>query len=693
MYKNKKPNLRLTTKEWTYHLGTGEVPEILARHPKLYSGNPFKIEDIAGVNTNLTGKPEGSVYGHHCVYDTNFSVTLETDPHVPVSPCFVRDLAGRTIYLGGPLIKNPNEWEAHGGNRVDAEGNLIDPLINFITFPRYSADAAAMEGADMLETIFLTQFRNLDMSLRGRSVPSGAPEDADNVALSYDGANLYPYKWRPDTFYIDGYKLPQTTMLYAKTREEGANPLTAKTMGDELLAAWENRPEGQTYEAFIGGKDIDALYQKGCTLIPTFEARNGYHVVSETFELKDYWPGRNVPGLHGIVEERDDSSPTGTILEVISPGFITETHIEPALVVVSNGSRYLSPHAATNPLPFIPNMHLPHQRTLADWRATWLPTHPMHFEAPALWGFDLITGHFMQLNGPLWDPLHYYYSCTEILIQASKKPLSEDQNRYFIPVPEEMEGRFYPIIPMSGFDVLSVEALERKREQNRRPFSLVTRLRNGKETAGIGYHPLPIEFEYELEPFWFPTLHPLNREQGDCPEALGNLIVPIIRPTVGVDEYLQHVSAPDEIYWLKDKTRLSRPSENPLENFPQLMRFMGVDVPLETLLQMIPLPFLADPGEDILFQPTESYFAGEDSAEDLAEIDSDIFDDWWDARDEGHMWVKFRHLIYRDAVELYALGWWYGATPLLLEEMLKDWIDNEEAASRETEATDRLKAR
>jgi hypothetical protein len=414
--------------------------------------------------------------GHNLAALNSAARTLEIDDKVPVSPLFARDLTGRIIHIGyGPEHKTKAEWFEK------AE----------VTFPRNCRDVTVkVEGADLIENVFFTRFRTLDHTPK----------------LAYSSPENYPYKLRLDTFYQDGWRLPQTELVYARSGKA-----RAKKLGEELLAKWDSRSEGESYEDFyekIGGEaHFEQLFEKGCTLIPTFEAANGYNQVSDDFELQDFWPGRAVEGLHDIVDMQQSDAPKGTILEVQCPGFVTEKYVSPAKVVVSDGSSYKTPHSS-DPQPMLPDLRLPHQRAAAKWESMWLPTHPSHFEAPALWGWGEQTGRFLQQSGPVWDPLHYFYASQPLVLRAFRQPLAG--NAFLAKVPEVMKTRFYPIVPMSGRDEMNLEVFAERRAMGYVPTSRVSHALAG-ETADVGYHPMPAWFEYEFDSFAFPELAPQNR--------------------------------------------------------------------------------------------------------------------------------------------------------------------------------------
>jgi hypothetical protein len=460
-------------------------------------------------------------------------------------------------------------------------------------------------------------------------------------------------------------------------------PQAAEEAGRKFLEMWDKRAAGQDYPAWMAEMGeaafIENLFGQGCTVIPTFEACNGYNVVDRNFNLEGFWPGRAVPGLHTVAEVRDDKAPLGTILEVRKPGYITATAIVPAEVAVSSGTGYVSPNLE-DPLPLIPNLYLPHPRTLADWRATWLPTHPEHFETPALWGWDMISGRFLQLNGPIWDPLHYHYGCMEVIRQALKKPLPHEQNSHFVPVPDAMMTRFYPVTPMTGFDVIAFEAIERRRARGSLPQSAVTHVPDKDIAADIGYHPMPLEFEYELDPFWFPELHPVNREHGACPEPLKDRICPVIRPMVSPEKYADAITADDAYPWLADTSQMLTPGDKALDNYPMLARYLLPDTDPEALSDIMPLPFLGEVAERVIRSTPQTAWKGYDELDTLEGIADGLYDAAWSYREGCMETLRLRHMCYQTAPGIYRLAWWHGASLAELAGMYASWYVAEQQA-------------
>ncbi|HEX2859716.1 MAG TPA: hypothetical protein VHP58_05930 [Alphaproteobacteria bacterium] len=546
----------------------------------------------------------------------------------------------------------------------------IEIILSSITFPKTCRSTIGLQGVDELETVFLTRFRQLEIAQQPGLSASGGAEAEVGV---YERANLYPYKLRPDTFYIDGYKLPQTSMLFARGADEGVIATVAEKLGEDLLYKWSHRDTSKNWEKFSaeqGGEAwIEDLFTKGCTIIPTFEAHNGYNVVSTDFELTDYWPGRAVLGLHSIVEMKPSKAPPGTILEVLEPGFVTATVVRPARVVISDGSRYVSPHG-NDIVPMLPNLYLPHGRTIADWNSCWLPTHPGHFEEPALWGYDILdTGRFVQLSGPLWDPLHYYYASTDPMLRAFNTPGSANGS---VKVPPEMLNRFYPMAAPEGFDTFDTAELQRRIQNNIYPKTAIVRHRNEKPGCDFGYHPLPSEYEYEFDPFWMPDQHPHNRGQGTCPENLLSRLAPVIIPPIGVQAYRQTLKVPEEAPWFGQEELLANASLDPVECFPQLARYVRPDLEPEQFLPLIPAPYLAQPRNELLTGTVQQVWEGMDEADDLYGIAAALVDVLPDAKEQGLAQMRYRHYVYRTRKAFYTLACWYG---LSLEDITR--IDTE----------------
>ena len=663
-------------------MNKGESPSLLMdveRADEWYGRNPFEELKVAGTSDNLVIGAEGTTDGHNLITDSMFTDAMFIDHWTPVSPLFVKDLAGRAIYIGfGPERKANAEWGAYqiDENVPEDEKN---PFIPLVVFPRYCRSAERMEGAELFEQVFLTKFRCLEMSMGFNGMLSGASEDDELVAATYLGANLYPYKLRLDTFYVDGFKLPQTQMVYARGDAEGVDAHSAKVIGDRFLAAWQQREAGTSYADWLealGTEELERMYQSGCTVIPTFEACNGYHVVDRDFGLEDYWPGRAVIGLHDVVERVGNQAPQGTILDVVEPGFITATKVRPAKVIVSDGSGYVSPNAV-DPEPLMPNHFLPHTRTIDNWRATWIPTHPEHFEAPAIWGWDLNMGRFMQLSGPIWDPLHYYYESVDAVLEAFDKHSVSSDNP-LVPVPHEMEHRFFPVIPIKGFDTFSEKAFHDRIARKVSLLCSLKRVITDDFTAGIGYHPLPAEFEFELDPFWFPEMHPLNRGIEAAPDDVRDMLVPIINPTITISAFIPTVDAPEDVLWLTDESRLFTPVGDPMLNYPFLVRYLVSDLDIHTIARLCPTPFLTDPGEKIKYPAPGWWLDSKGNQLDgplaLQELIPNIHDALWDMRQEGVNIVQFRHMVYRTNLPLYIMAWWNSWNVKQLEMAMENWI-------------------
>lgn len=523
-------------------------------HPKLAPANMFTFDPVLDelieehlVDYDLPLTP--CIDGHNVMTTCEAPAYLDTNVKIPLSPNFVRDLAGRIVYIGyGPEIKKSEDWTND----------------RHVTFPKNCRIVTSdIEGSEYIENIFLTRFRTLDVSTHYENI-------GHQKLFSYKNENHYPYKLRLDTFYQDGWRLPQTNMLYAR---KSADQNKAHTIGKKFLEAWESSKDILSYPEFLakngGDSWLEKLFQSGCTIIPTHEACNSYFEVNAEYEIQKRRNGVAVQGLHKVIDAKASSEPKGTIIEVIQPGFVTSTHIEPAHVIVSDGARYEAGKKAF-PLPMHPDLRLPHQRTQSVWGATWLPTHPSHFDAPAIWGWDMATGHFLQFTGPLWDPLHYHYESTPLVIRSFKDHAPESKHIAF--VPENMKDRFYPISAINGFDVTNFNTLKMRTEKDIHPKSAIMRVNDSRPSSSIGYHPLPYFYEFELNNLWAPELMPQKR----TPSTPRNLnIAPIINSYLKPDYYLYNSASANEETRLLNFKLLSEIGQTDLTNYPQLHKYLS----------------------------------------------------------------------------------------------------------------------
>lgn len=523
-------------------------------HPKLASDELFTFDPVLDelmeehlIDYDLPLIP--CIDGHNIMTTNSVPSILGTNVKVPISPNFVRDLAGRVIYIGyGPDIKKTDQWK---NNR-------------HVTFPKNCRIVTTnIEGSEYIENIFLTRFRTLDVSVLYEN------EDHQRY-FSYKNENHYPYKLRLDTFYQDGWRLPQTNMLYAR---KSVDQTKAKAVGLKFIEEWNNAKDLESYQGFLESRGGDAwlekLFQAGCTVIPTHEAFNSYYIVKSDYTIDKRRSGIAVQDLHHILDEKASTEPKGTILEVLQPGFITDTHIHPAHVIVSDGKRYDASKRAY-PNPEYPDLKLPHQRTQSVWGETWLPTHPSHFDAPALWGWDMATGHFLQMKGPLWDPLHYYYESTPLVIRAFKNHSPE--SKHIAHVPEEMKERFYPISAIQGFDMTSYSILKMRTEKDVHPKSAILRVNDPKPSSDIGYHPLPYNYEFELNHLWFPELMP-NKRTPLQPQNLP--LAKIITTNLTPDYYSYNTVDGNEEGRLKYFDLVSDIEQDNFANYPHLRKYLS----------------------------------------------------------------------------------------------------------------------
>jgi hypothetical protein len=523
-------------------------------HPKLANADLYTFEPVLDelmedhlIEYDLPITP--CIDGHNVMTTNGIASFLDNNIKIPLSPNFVKDLAGRVIYIGyGPEIKQTQDW----------------PNNRHVTFPKNCRIVTTdIEGSDYIENIFLTRFRTLDVSI-------SYEDEAHQKYFCYEAENLYPYKLRLDTFYQDGWRLPQTNMLYAR---KSSDQNKAKTVGLKFIEEWEKSSDIESYREFLknrGGEDwLEKLFQAGCTVIPTHEAYNSYFIVNSAYEIERRRSGTAVQSLHQILDEKASEEPKGTILEVIQPGFVTSTYIQPAQVIVSDGKRYEATKKAYSLLQY-PDLRLPHQRTQSVWGATWLPTHPSHFDAPAIWGWDMATGHFLQTSGPLWDPLHYYYESTPLVIKSFKNHVSE--SKHIAHVPEVMKERFYPVSCINGFDMTSYNTLKMRHEKNIHPKSAILRVNDTQPSSTLGYHPLPYNFEYELNHLWFPELMP-NKRTPMMPKSIS--LMPVIHSNLSPEHYIHNAVDNNEAERLYRPNLVKDVKRGTLENYPHLHKYLS----------------------------------------------------------------------------------------------------------------------
>ncbi len=469
-----------------------------------------------------------ATHGHHVVQDAAYLASAipsggvrEAVDEYPLAPVFVRDLCGRTIHTGlTPLPAAPSIPIFPSGCRHLPDDNPVAPWIEnalFLTWRRLECAPAQPDGPAL----------------------AGQPELLLQALVARPAQ--YAFKLRPDTFYADGWRLPQVARVFAQP----VPPVQAQAAAEELGQRWESRPAGQDYEAFYDANDgeawFESLFQRGCTVVPTLEAYNGVYHVDDDYTASAVDPGRAVAGLHEVVRREASGLPAGTILSIESPGWVTATFVHPAKVVVSDGSGYTEPQA---PKPLLPNLALPHPRLGGQWGAVWLPTHPAHFAEPALWDWD-VSGHFIQVSGPLWDPVHYTYACTTQLVRAARKPLEEFPGLYQLP--ESLKARFQPVVQPTSYDIFNERTAQQRIQDPSHPLygSPVDTMPLGRPVTTLGYHPLPWALEYELDPAHLPSLNPRHRLT-PCPAALQEHLAPIVALHDDVSTYARYQVAVTE---------------------------------------------------------------------------------------------------------------------------------------------------
>lgn len=581
--------------------------------------------------------------GHHLLEDEGYLAAAGMADVWPLAPLLVRDVAGRIIHTGlNPLPVPPDV-----------------PLMP-ASCRHIPADIA---GVEQLERVFLTTFRLLEWTDTPAMKLTGRPDVL--LRAVYDNPQQYPYKIRVDSFYQDGFRLPQLERLYVCPAEDAE---VAVTVGEALLERWRNRPSGQTYQEFYEANDGDAwfenLFQQGCTVVPTLEAYNGYFKVTADYGMADVWPGCVVEGLHAVVDYRADASPAGTILEVVSPGYAVAGKVVPAQVVASDGSGYRSPLGET-PLPLRPNPALPHPR-LAKGADVWLPTHPTHFENPALWDWNA-QGHFQQTYGPLWDPLHYVYASTAKIIRAFRHPFQD--NPAMAAVPADMQPRFHPVVAQTSYDTVNTTTRAIRQAQAERSPLSASALDTAallRTVAPVGYHPLPEALEYELDPFVFPGLSPRHgHEDVDNP-------APVITSTVTAGEALKLADIQPEP---SRRYALNPAFYREDQTYPQLARY-GAHSPLPEGAARFGWCYLPDLPTSELMINVKRFFAGKAHRQRLEALDTDMYEQFFAFREQALAWRRLRHRLARKYAGWYLHLWWQQHSPEGIEQHVQENPDN-----------------
>lgn len=620
-------------------MGRGEHPSLLRGASAFHRINAFPDDDTRAAMAGLDLPLAFAHNGHHMVADQTYLAAAGQEDAWPLAPLYVRDLAGRVIHTGlNPLPVVPDSpVMPHTFRGVDD----------------------ATPGAEMLEQVFLTGFRRLELAHGPGMALTGRPDTL--LHAQYDCPHHYPYKLRVDSFYIDGFRLPQVERLFVAD----ADPLTAKAMGDAMLAAWAKH-EGGDYEAFheaMGGDEwVERMFKAGCTLIPTMEGYNGFYKVTADFGMADVWPGAAVEGLHEVVEVVADASPAGTILRVVAPGYATREGVVAAKVVASDGSLYASPHTS-DPAPLWPDPKLPHPR-LAPGAEVWLPTHPSHFEVPALWDWDA-AGHFRQVAGPLWDPLHYVYASAPKIIRAFRHGWVE--NPLLAKVPEEMRPLFHPVIAQTWYDTVSTAtAAQRGRMAVQTPLahSALDMVPLGRTVAGIGYHPLPEALAYAFDPFGLPELSPRHN-----PTEAPGPVAPVIVPDMDAATAQKLLAVTPE----PARLALTNPDlwREPAKPYAHLDRYVpGTEAP--DAPARLGFCYLPDLPTSELMVNVKRFFSSRATRNALNALGKGVEEAMFAFREEALALRRTRHRLARKYPGWFLWLWWHQSHPQEALEKLKE---------------------
>lgn len=590
--------------------------------------------------------------GHHLVRDAGYAHAAGRSDEYPLAPLFVRDLAGRVIHTGLLPLPTPPE----------------KPL-----FPAGCQDVpATLGGAELIENALFLSFRCVDVSPSQGIALAGQPGLHLRAAVASPSA--CSYKIRPDTFYQDGWRLPQVERLFARA-VPGADVAAA-----EFIATWQNRPAGQDYESFYeqnnGAQWFEGLFLKGVTVIPTLEAYNGHYHVGDDYTVQDVDPGRAVPGLHEVMGSEDSTLPQGTILQVIKPGYITAAEVHKAEVVVSNGSGHQPPEG---PVAFIPDLHLPHPRVSAEWGKVWVPTHPSHFAAPALWDWNG-SGHFVQVSGPLWDPLHYTYASVPAMVRAVRR--QKEDNPGAFELPPSFRTRFHPVVVQTWYDTVDERTLQERAEKPGHPLqgSALDQVALMKPVATVGYHALPTALEYELDPAVFPEIHPFH-QGGACPVELENRVAEEAKLIPGREELralhvvmreplralLMQAEEQEAQSWFYGKAEAVRPKSG------------SPATPAALQLKLAPA-FLPDMPSSHLLINVKRLFANRGYRQGLQKQSVGLAAALFRFREEGLAWRRLRYRLFSKYPAVWVQAWATGIGLLSAEKWVPEKTPEEHEA-------------
>lgn len=624
------------------------------KHKKVICKKIRKKEDLSEsiLESNFVVKPRGDVFGHMMIKDNTTTNANLTENLYPIMPNYVRDLAGRIICIAECFPKNK---EVSKSKRFP-DGSFC---IN-----------SSYEGYDLIENVFFSSFRTLDMS----------PEPVDDVSgqndseflFTYPNPNLHPYKLRPDTFYQDGWRLPQTEMLYYRKSPDGS--VTESAVRDFLIK-WDSSINHDDYESFYeecGGEEyFEDLFNKGVTLVPTLEGYNANAMVDRDFNLIDFNVGKYVSEFHDLVEYVDSELPAGSIVCVLEPGFLTHAQLRKAKVIVSNGLLYNSPNSI-DPDPLYLDLKLPHSRASSKWGDVYVPTHPKHFELPAIWGWDFKTGMFLQERGPVWDPLHYFYeSCEDIIYYYQDDVM--DGNKWLYAVPEDMKLKFHPVVPFDGYDILDAFEKVDRLDYLARPYTMCKRHSEELFTANIGYHPMPVEFEYEIDPWVIPELSPVQRVLADVPLNIRDRLADVIICNTPAKLYLnrQLDNSSDNPYWINDINNMVSSTGDFKIDYKYLSRYLDRVVNIDRIRSLSKV-FLQESSEVSSNELLTEYISNIKVPNSIDDYIRDMTVAYYDLKEKSFGRIKTRHSLYQNHNSEYVLNFWSSSNSDDLAYILKD---------------------
>ena len=279
---------------------------------------------------------------------------------------------------------------------------------------------------------------------------------------------------------------------------------------------------------------------------------------------------------------------------------------------------------------------------------------------------------FLQEKGPIWDPLHYFYESVDEVIYYYQDDAMEG-NYWFYKVPEDMKMRFYPVVPFEGFDILDNYEKEDRFEYLTRPYSTCKRYSENIFSANIGYHPMPVDFEYELDSWFAPELAPGQRVLSDVPLNIRDKLAEPIQCNVPARLYFakQVDNSKENPYWVDDVAIMTDSVGEFKKDYPYLARYLE-RLTSVTRVQELSKMFLESSDEVDLDMNKSEFISTIELPNAIDACIRDMTVAFYDLKEKSFDRVKHRHGLYQQFYSEYVMGSWNSGNCEDLTYMLKD---------------------